>query len=182
MTRHCSACGAALTEPLPTTCDVCGAEQWDNAKPAAAALVLERGSVLLTRRAHAPWRGLWCAPSGFCDGVEHPITAAERETREETGLAIRVVGYLGTWVDAYADPGEHADAHVSVAYYAARALGSLEPEPDPVEVSEARWWRLDALPDGLAPPGTLEQVLGALRAALAGPGIETLLPDRPSPR
>lgn len=28
---------------------------------------------MLVRRAHEPWNGLWCAPSGFCEHDEHPI-------------------------------------------------------------------------------------------------------------
>lgn len=179
MIRFCAACGAALPTRPPVTCGACGTRHWANAKPCAAALVVANGCVLLTRRARAPWQGLWCAPSGFCDGPEHPIEAAERETREEVGLEVRVVGYLGTWVDPYADPGEDAVEHVSVQYYAAVPLGEPQLTPDPHEVVEAAWWPVGAPPTGLAPPGTLDWALAALAAAFAGPGVETALPDRP---
>lgn len=92
---------------------------------------------------------------------------------------MRVVGYLGTWIDPYADSPDADAEHVSVQYYAAEPTGTLEPAVDPAEVVEARWFPLDALPDGLAPPGTLEAALAALARALSGGGAETPLPDRP---
>lgn len=180
MTVHCRHCGTALPSGLPATCPVCGQRDWGNAKPAAAALVVDDGRVLLTRRAFAPWNGLWCAPAGFCDGPEHPIQAAEREVREETGLDARVVGYLGTWLAPYADTGEGASEHVSVHYYAAVLSGSGDAEHDPAEVSELAWFGLDATPTDLAPPTILPEALSALRTAFDGPGIETPLPDRPA--
>ena len=46
---------------------------------------------------------MWDVPGGFCDVGEHPIRTAEREVFEETGIRIRVVGFLGVWLDTYAD-------------------------------------------------------------------------------
>src|SRR3954451_11068051 len=99
--RFCSSCGTALVAPVTTTCAQCGRGHWNNAKPAAAALVVRRGTLLLVRRALEPWRGSWCAPSGFCDEDEHPINAAQRETFEEAGVRARVTGFLGMWVSVY---------------------------------------------------------------------------------
>lgn len=176
MTRFCPACGAPLSATPPTTCGACGTGLWDNAKPCAAALVVDdEGRVLLTRRAHAPWLGQWCAPSGFCDGPEHPIAAAEREVLEETGIRARVTGYLGTWIAPYADDGERASEHVSVQYYAAELAGDPGPTIDPREVAEARWFAIAEVPAELAPRRSLEAALAALAA---GPRV-TPLPDRP---
>jgi NAD+ diphosphatase len=135
--------------------------------------------VLLTRRAADPWRALWCAPSGFCDGPEHPIVAAEREVREEVGIEARVIGYLGTWIDPYANPGQPADEYVSVQYFVAVAVGTGEPNIDLAEVTEARWFPLDDTPDDLAPPETLAAALQALRAAERAGAVGTRLADRP---
>ena len=163
--RFCSACGAALPSRPPVKCTACGAEHWRNAKPCANAIVSRSdGRILLTLRAHTPWRGLWCAPGGFCEHAEDPRDAAARESLEETGVAIRVGPILGIWVDAYADDPRDEDADwISVAYFAAEAV-SEEGEPDPAEVSEQRWFAPDELPRELAPPGTLESVLGAWAA------------------
>jgi ADP-ribose pyrophosphatase YjhB (NUDIX family) len=158
--RFCSACGAALPSPPPVACAACGAEHWRNAKPCANAIVSRAdGRILLTRRAHSPWRDLWCAPGGFCDHHEDPRDTAVREALEETGVRIRVGEILGIWVQAYADDPEDDECDwISVAYYAADALGD-EGEPDPAEVSEQRWFAPDDLPPSLAPPETLAAVL-----------------------
>ena len=95
---------------------------------------------------------------------------------------MRVVGYLGTWVDPYADPGEDAEDHVSVQYYVAVPLADTEPTPAPGEVAEVAWWPLDDPPAPTAPPETLDAALAAVRAALEREGLETALPDRPRPR
>ncbi len=46
---------------------------------------------------------MWCAPGGFCEMGEHPIETVEREVLEETGYRVRRTGYIGVWVDRYAD-------------------------------------------------------------------------------
>ncbi len=140
---------------------------WANAKPAAAALVVQDGKLLLTRRAIEPWLGLWCAPSGFCDGAEHPIDAAEREAFEEAGMRVRVTGYLGVWIAEYApatSAGDDAE-HVAVAYYHAVPAGPAAANHDSVEVAELAWFAPGDLPRELAPPENGTRVLGAWRAA-----------------
>jgi len=77
----------------------------------------------------------------------------EREVLEETGLLVEVTGYVGVWVDVYADDPRDADADViNVAYYLAAPTGA-EPGPiDPAEVLEIGWFGWDDLPARLAPP------------------------------
>jgi ADP-ribose pyrophosphatase YjhB (NUDIX family) len=80
----------------------------------------------------------------------------------ETGLDVAVEDYLGTWVDVYADdPGDQDANVINVAYYTATPTSGARERIDPTEVIEIGWFRFDALPDGLAPPGTLEEVLVA---------------------
>jgi 8-oxo-dGTP diphosphatase len=182
MPRFCSGCGAALGRPSPTACDGCGRQHWANAKPCAAALVVQNARLLLTRRALDPWRGLWCAPSGFCDGAEHPIDAAEREVREETGIGARVTGYLGLWIDEYAPAtpaGDDAE-HVAVAYYHAVPTRDPVVTPDPDEVDAVEWFEPDRLPRDLAPPTNGRLIFAAWRAAYAAGATRARLWDRPS--
>ncbi len=162
--RFCTACGAPLPSPPPVACAACGTSHWRNPKPCANAIVLDGDTVLLTRRAHEPWAGMWCAPGGFCEHGEHPLETAEREVLEETGLRVSVTGYVGVWVDGYEDDV------INVAYYTAAPLGPPEADPDPAEVSELDWFRLDELPSELAPPGTLAAVVAVARDA--GPVLD----------
>jgi ADP-ribose pyrophosphatase YjhB (NUDIX family) len=92
---------------------------------------------------------------------------------EETGYRIEVDGYLGVWVDRYADdPAEPDAAVINVAYYTAVVADGGGGRVDPAEVSEVAWFGWDALPTELAPPGTLEAVLEAARTG-------SLFADRP---
>jgi ADP-ribose pyrophosphatase YjhB (NUDIX family) len=177
--RFCSACGYELHHPPPVTCPSCGARHWLNAKPCANAIVVDDGRVLLARRAHAPWEGMWGSPGGFCELGEHPLETVEREVREETGYAVEVTGYLGTWVDVYADDRTEEDAEViNVSYYTAVPLESQPGPVDPHEVSDVAWFTWDELPPELAPPSTLRTVLEAAHNATLA-GLRTSLPDRP---
>lgn len=153
---------------------------WGNAKPCAAALVVQDGKLLLTKRAIEPWHGLWCAPSGFCDGAEHPIDTAEREALEETGVQVRVTGHLGVWIDEYAPAtalGDDAD-HVAVAYYHATPIGTETTAHDPAEVAEVRWFAPDDLPRDLAPPVNGTRIFAAWRAAYEAGDVTSGLRDR----
>ena len=115
---------------------------------------------------------MWGTPGGFCEAGEHPIETVEREVLEETGLEISVTGYIGVWVDTYADePGEPDADVINVAYYGAVPLGGNESAFDRREVSELGWFGWDELPPDLAPPGTLEAVLAAARAGTPLPDL-----------
>ncbi len=162
--RFCSVCGAPLPSAPPITCTACGTSHWRNPKPCANAIVVRDDKVLLARRAYTPWKDMWGAPGGFCEVGEHPIETVEREVLEETGLRVSVTGYVGVWVDAYADEHAVPDVDViNVAYYTAEAIGGDEAAFDRREVSELGWFDWDELPPDLAPPGTLEAVLAAAR-------------------
>jgi ADP-ribose pyrophosphatase YjhB (NUDIX family) len=176
--RFCDRCGARLEERPPTVCPGCGAGQWIAAKACANVIVLDdEGRVLLVRRAHAPWLGTWCAPGGFCDELEHPVAAAEREMLEETGLGARVTAFLGIWVCRYADDQADEDADpISVAYYLGRPLDG-EPGARDGEASEVAWFPLDALPAEISPP--FVPIVEAARAAVAAGRTEAPLPDAP---
>jgi ADP-ribose pyrophosphatase YjhB (NUDIX family) len=164
------------------TCEACTTSHWLNPKPCANAIVVEHEKVLLVRRGYAasPWYGSWCAPGGFCEVGEHPIATAEREVREETGVAVAVTDYIGVWVDEYAtEPGRGDAETINVAYYLAVRASEDDGSFDPLEVSEVGWFHWDRVPADLAPPVTLATVLTAARQRLAASADFSPLPDRP---
>ena len=59
------------------------------------AVVVKRDEILLIKRGIHPHKGFWCQPGGVIDEGETPEEAAVRETREETGIEVEVVSFLG---------------------------------------------------------------------------------------
>ena len=177
---YCSACAAALPDRPPVRCPGCGTEHYRNAKPCAGVLVTDAGGrLLLLRRAREPWQGRWDIPGGFCDGDEHPLEAAVREAREETGFDVEVTGFLGMWLDHYPDPADREDPKTTLnAYYHATA-GAEVGRPDDEETTELGWFGAGDLPPEIAFPHHAEAVLAAWQAAVREGRTVTPLPDRP---
>jgi 8-oxo-dGTP diphosphatase len=130
--RYCPQCGAALAEreagdALRPACPACDFVLYLDPKVVVAVAVGHAGRVLLGRRAINPGRGLWSFPGGYVDRGEALEDAALRETREETGLAVRLTRLLGVYSAA-------GRPHVVVAY-AGAPLGdpaALRPQPEEV--------------------------------------------------
>ena len=175
----CPDCASPLPGMPPVGCTACGAQIWLDPKPCAGAAVTRGNTLLLVRRAHEPWRGFWDVPGGFCEPGEHPIQTAERELREETGLRVRVTGFLGIWPDRYETPGATPILTLNI-YYHAQLVEDGVAKPDPREVAELRWCPADQLPTSVAFPGHIVPLLQAWRAALNAGELETSLFDRPA--
>lgn len=133
-------------------------------------------SVLLIRRAHAPFKGAWALPGGFVEENEPLESAAARELFEETGLPPMPMEQLG----AFGNPGRDPRGHtVTVAYVA--HLAAARPAVAGDDASAATWHSLGALPK-LAFDHALIIHLAALRlrsrvSAGAQPAL-ALVPDR----
>ena len=103
--RYCPKCGAAA---LRTTggklvrCQACGFELYLNPAAAVAALIVDgRGRLLITVRGKEPGRGKWDLPGGFADPGESAEEALRREVREEVGLEVTAMRYLGSYPNVY---------------------------------------------------------------------------------
>src|SRR5262249_27234792 len=69
--------------------------------------------VLLIKRAHDPFKGMWALPGGFVDENEPLEHAALRELEEETGIKSVHLEQVG----AFGDPGRDPSGHiVSIAF------------------------------------------------------------------
>jgi ADP-ribose pyrophosphatase YjhB (NUDIX family) len=104
----------------------------------AVVAILEGDTVLLTLREDFE---VWCLPGGEIETGESVADAARREAREETGLEVELTRLVGI----YTQLGWGADHDL---LFAARIVGGTL-KPDPNEVVEARFFRLDALPEHL---------------------------------
>ena len=60
----------------------------------AQVAIVERGRVLLQLR---PWPPGWELPGGHCERGEDPAVTGARETEEETGYQVRIVGIVGVY-------------------------------------------------------------------------------------
>lgn len=142
--RYCPRCGAPLVHGAGrVVCSACDFVQFANSAPAVAALVVgDDGRVLLARRAHEPYAGLWDTVGGFLDEGEEPLAGLHREVLEETGLEIDVGSFVGGFTDRYGD-GEDANPVLNLVWEATIAGGEPVPNDD---VSELRWFPRDGLP------------------------------------
>lgn len=102
MFQYCMICGSKmrtvfLDHRIREQCPSCGWVYYPQLKVGAGVLIEQNDAVLLVRRAIEPWKGLWCLPAGYVEADETPQAAAERETREETGLIVQVGGLTAVY-------------------------------------------------------------------------------------
>jgi ADP-ribose pyrophosphatase YjhB (NUDIX family) len=145
-------------------CGACGFVSYASSKPTAGALVEDGdGRLLLARRAKEPFKGRWDIPGGFLEEGEHPLDGLRRELREETGLEVEPLEFLGVWMDRYGGDST-AEATLNL-YWTARVESGEARAAD--DVDDLRWFERDELP----PPDALafENVPLVLAAWLARP-------------
>ena len=104
----CARCGRALRRlpatsrrPVAIRCARCRFLMYDYPRPACGVLVVREESVLLLRRAAPPRIGRVDIPGGFLEAGEGLAEAARRELREETGLTVGPLSFLGLYWDTY---------------------------------------------------------------------------------
>jgi len=114
--------------------------------PACGVLAVDdQGAILLQRRRDT---GQWALPMGKMEIGESPSACAVRETLEETGVVVEVIGIVGV----YSDPGHivaYSDGEVRQEYEVtllARPVGGAPAAND--EASHVDWFPPDEL-DGL---------------------------------
>jgi ADP-ribose pyrophosphatase YjhB (NUDIX family) len=109
--------------------------------PAASAVVTDDvGRVLLQRRTD---NGMWALPGGAMNLGESVAECAMRETREETGLDVEVVGIVGIYSDprhvfAYSDGEVRQEFSICLL---CRATGGVLAVSD--ESTEVGWFAPD---------------------------------------
>ena len=103
--RFCPRCGQGPSAPPEApvfSCPACGFHFHFNPAVAAGVIAEDReGRVLLVRRAKEPARGRLGVPGGFVDIGETAEASARREAREETGIDVLDLRFLGSWPNLY---------------------------------------------------------------------------------
>ena len=97
-------------------------------------------SVLLIERANEPFKGCWAFPGGFMEMEENAEDCAKRELKEETGMEVRSLEYLGTFSEVNRDPRGRT---ITIAYYAVVEKSDVIGADD---ASQARWFPIDSIP------------------------------------
>jgi len=103
--KYCPRCGAAAIRavgPKLLKCSACGFELYLNVAAAVAACVVDgQGRMIVLVRGKEPGKGKWDLPGGFVDPGETAEDALRREVREEVGLEVTALRYLGSWPNVY---------------------------------------------------------------------------------
>jgi len=135
----CSVCGGK-TKPFlrewGRTCAVCNAKQFPKISPCSIVLVRRADEVLLVRNpAWVP--GRYSLAAGFLNFGESLEDCAAREVKEETGIDITNITYVGS--QSWPFPSQ-----IMAGFVADYAGGELV--VDHSELEDARWFPISALP------------------------------------
>ena len=137
--RYCASCGkpmARLPGEWGKECRPCKTHRFPQIAPCVIVLVRRPGQVLLTRK--ADWAAnRYSLVAGFLDFGECLEEAVAREVREETGVRIANVRYVGS--QCWPFPSQ-----VMCGFVADYADGELQ--VDTKELEDARWFDLSDLP------------------------------------
>jgi len=149
--RYCGRCGTATLmkeDEIARVCPSCGLIVYPRLSPAVIVRVTRGDAVLLARSPGFP-AGRYSVIAGFVEPGESIEHAAQREVMEETGIAIANLRYFGSqpW------PFPHS---LMIGFVADYAGGEIV--PDGLEVEDAGWFAVDALPD-LPGPASIARAL-----------------------
>jgi NAD+ diphosphatase len=161
--RYCGRCGSATvdeTHERVKRCPVCGLTSYPRLAPAVIVRV-ERLSpegqpqILLARNHRFP-AGMYSVLAGFVEPGETLEGCVEREVEEESAIRVGNIRYFGSqpW------PFPHSLMIAFVADY----LGG-EPEPEPGELDDVRWFGAGELPRLPGPPSIARRLIDDWLAA-----------------
>jgi NAD+ diphosphatase len=137
--QYCGACGER-TEVSDSErcrqCPRCGLSNYPRLAPSMIVAVERDGEILLGRSPHFP-PGIYSVLAGFVEPGESVEETVLREVWEETGIEVEDIRYFGSqpW------PYPHS---LMLGFQARYARGAIR--VDGVEVEDAGWFRVDAMP------------------------------------
>ena len=138
---HCPRCGeptARISGEWGKQCARCRYEHYPHLHPAVITLVRDGSRVLLARKAGwAP--GRYALVAGFVDNGESLEGAVAREVKEEVGVDVTDIQYVGS--QNWPFPSQ-----LMIGFVARYAGGEIAIDKE--ELEDARWFDCDKLPTG----------------------------------
>lgn len=137
--RFCGRCGTAMhakTDEIARECPACGHLVYPRISPAMIVAVTRGDRILLAKAAKFK-REMYSVLAGFVEPGESLEECVRREVREEVGIEIGNIRYVGSqsW------PFPHS---LMVGFTAEHASGEIRVDGD--EIVDARWFTADELP------------------------------------
>lgn len=148
----CGRCGMVIDDApdeLARLCPSCGRREYPRLSPAIIVLVTRPSGEALLAHNIKFREGLYSLIAGFVEAGETLEDAVRREVEEEAGVRVKGIRYRCS------QPWPFPNS-IMLAFTAQWAEG--EPHADKVEISDARWFAPDALPE-LPPPGSVSRRL-----------------------
>lgn len=141
----CPQCGERLIYQMVGTrerfvCPQCHYVHYQNPVPGVGVLIeMDNGLVLVKRGGHVK-TGYWALPSGYIEADESVEEAAIRESKEETGLDVKLIDLVGV----YSFPEGPPQSGI-IVFYRARPKGGVLRAGD--DAQEARIFKPDQFPE-----------------------------------
>ncbi len=105
-----------------------------------ACIVKRSGRILLIKRGKPPYTSLLSMPGGKVEFGEHPVSAALRETEEETGLKCRFEKMLGVFSEVLEATSGKQHFIIFVCLLTAPSFEvKNSPEGETIWVEETKW-------------------------------------------
>lgn len=145
--RFCGVCGEPLGEhetEMARQCHACGHTEYPSISPAVIVRVEKDGNILLAQHVQRS-RDFYTCLAGYIEVGESAEEAVRREVREEAGIELKDIRYVGSQHWPYPN-------QLMMAFSAQWKSGELKLQAE--ELSEARWFGPDELPK-VPPPGSV---------------------------
>ncbi|HOV89123.1 MAG TPA: NUDIX hydrolase [Syntrophorhabdaceae bacterium] len=143
---YCYFCGGELKEDFlegrhRQVCCICNRIHYENPLPVASVILPnQKREVLLVKRAHEPYKGMWCFPIGFAEVGESIEDAALRELKEETGVEGKIIQLVD--VSSHINP---VYGELLIVTFEAEKIGGIEAPGD--DASDCRYFPVTSLPE-----------------------------------
>ncbi len=137
--RYCSRCGVEqnwLPGEWGKSCRKCATHHFPYIHPCVIVVVRREGEILMTRKAEWP-EGRYSLVAGFLDMGECLEEAVAREVREETGVEVENIRYVGS--QSWPFPSQ-----LMTGFVADYAGGEIRIEEE--ELEDVRWFPVNDLP------------------------------------